>query len=471
MHRGVVALFPVLALAACTKDAPAPAPFGYAPAGCAYAVSVAAPSQARGLVDPALDDANDRAAAVPTRVRLGLGGRTTQGAPGYADPSSSAVLVWEADGRASKARIGLAPDALQEVHAGHSFATLPPDVGVGSDEPQPRVHEVHVCGLAAGRTYYYQVGGGAAGSEAWSATQSFTTVPAAGKITVGVSGDSRDSMDIFQKVQQRMRDAAVAFQIFSGDLVFFGTKASAYADWLDHAAADGSGSLTLGRQLIVAAAGNHEAESAQFFGNFALPGDGPYAETFASFDAGSAHFIVLDDEAISRGPDSDEAKAQLAWLDQDLARAQANRAARPFIVVDHHRGDFSTAEHASDVDVVAARRALIPLWHKYGVDLVIAGHDHEYERSKALTGAPDAVEVAPSGGTTYVICAGAGAGAFKIGTTPSPYREKNVAFGSGTPFVGVYAFLTLDGTKLTFDAYGLSASGADPHVDSFTFSR
>ena len=54
------------------------------------------------------------------------------------------------------------------------------------------MHQVDVCGLTPGTTYYYQVGGGAAGGEIWSATQSFTTVPAAGDpITVGVYGDAR----------------------------------------------------------------------------------------------------------------------------------------------------------------------------------------------------------------------------------------------------------------------------------------
>jgi hypothetical protein len=324
-----------------------------------------------------------------------------------------------------------------------------------------------VCGLSPGQTYYYQVGGGGA----WSATQSFTTVPPSGPMTIGISGDSRDSMDIFQRVQQRMKAAAVAFQIFSGDLVLFGTKESAYADWLDHAAKDSSGPLTLGQQLILAAAGNHEAESAQFFGNFALPGDSPYAETYASFDVASAHVVLLDDEAIGRDPESEEAKAQVAWLDRDLAQAQSNRAARPFLIVDHHRGDFSTGESAADPDVLAVRRTLVPLFHKYAVDLVINGHDHEYERSKPLVGAPDAPTIAATGGTTYLICAGAGASAFPPSATGPAYRALAVGFGSGTPYTGVYAFLKLDGHTLSWSAFGLTASGADTPIDAFTLTR
>jgi hypothetical protein len=329
---------------------------------------------------------------------------------------------------------------------------------------------VHVCGLTPGTTYYYQVGGGAAGAEAWSVTQSFRTVPNAGPLTIGVAGDSRDSMDVWQLVQQRMRDRSVAMQIFDGDLVLFGTQASQYGAWLDHAWKDSTGLLTLGQQLIVAIAGNHEAESAQFFGNFVLPGDGPYAETFASFDAGNTHFAVIDDQAVASSPDGDEAKAQMTWLDQDLARAEANRSARPFLVVVHHRGDFSTGESGADEDVISARDRIVPIVRAHGVDLVINGHDHDYERTKPLSGPPGAPVVDPAG-TTYVVCAGAGADASPPGATPSPLREKSVAFGTGTPYVGVYGLLTLDGTTLKYEALGLATSGADQAIDSFTLTR
>ncbi len=452
-------------------DAAAP-PLTYAPAGCAYTVT---PPDVRAFFDMALDDtspASDPAGATPARVRLGLGGGTTAGAAGYADPTTSMAFVWEtaASTRAAKVRIGVAPDALSDVHTGFSFSIPPPTIGFGHDEAPARVHEAHVCGLAPGKTYYYQVGGGAPGAEVWSATQSFTTVPRTGPITIGISGDSRDSMDILQTVQQRMRDAAVSMQIFSGDLVFFGTQQSQFTSWLDKAWKDDKGFLTLGQQLILPAAGNHEAESPQFFGSFALPGDGPYAESFSSFDIGNAHVVVLDDEAIATLGGSDEAKAQLAWLDRDLALADANRAARPFLIVDHHRGDYSTADHADDPDVVAVRRSLVPIWQAHHVDLVIAGHEHEYERSKALGGAPDA-PVPQTGGPTYVVCAGAGALAEAIGTTPAAHRELNVAFGRGTSYVGVYGILTLDGATLGFKAFGVKASGADDVIDAFTLKR
>jgi acid phosphatase type 7 len=455
-----------------TGDDAGAIPFSFAPPGCAYTI---APPDVRAFFDMAVDDASpfaDPAGAAPVRVRLGLGGSTTAGAPGYADPTTTMAFVWEtaASTRAAKVRLGTTPGALTDVHAGFSFSVPPPTIGFGHDEPPARLHEAHVCGLSPGTTYYYQVGGGPPGAEVWSAAQQFTTVPSAGPITLGISGDSRDSMDILQTVQQRMRDAAVTMQIFGGDLVFFGTQQSQYTSWLDKAWKDDKGVLTLGQQLIVPAAGNHEVESPQFFGAFALPGDGPYAESFGSFDVGSAHVVLLDDEAIATMGDTDEAKAQLAWLDADLARADQNRAARPFVVVDHHRGEYATAEHGGDPDVTAVREALVPIWQRHHVDLVLTGHAHEYERTKAVTGSPDAPTLDPAG-TTYVICAGAGANAEAIGTAPVAHRAINVAYGRGTPYVGVYGLLTLDAKTLTFKALGLKVSGADDTLDTFTLTR
>ncbi|MEO6418253.1 MAG: metallophosphoesterase, partial [Polyangiaceae bacterium] len=310
--------------------------------------------------------------------------------------------------------------------------------------------------------------------------QSFTTVPATGKITIGLSGDSRDSAEIFQLVQGRMRDAGVSAQLFSGDLVLFGTQEDVYAQWLDKAwkdPMDPTKFLTLGQQLILAVPGNHENSSAQFYGNFALPGDGAFAESFSSVNLGSAHIVLLDDQAIAVSSTGEAAMAQLAWLEDDLTRAEANRKDQPFIVVMHHRGELSTSEHAPDTDVAKMRTALMPVWDKHHVDLVLNGHDHNYERSKPVTGPANAPVVAASAtaGTTYVVCAGAGANGYAPGTGTVAYREKNVGFGMGTMYVGVYSVFTLDGGTLTFNAYGLKSAGGsmmgDDVIDTFTLTR
>lgn len=450
----------------------------YAPQGCAYTVT---PPASRGFTDLALDDPNaavDPAQDAPVRVRIGLGGGTTAGQPGYADPTTSAVFTWEtaASTNAAQVRIGTSATSMSDVHTGYSWTNPPPMIGFGAGEPPAYFHEVHVCGLQPGTTYFYQVGGGA-GAGAWSATQTFSTAPASGPVLVGFSGDSRSDVSVFQLVQERMKDAGVQLQLFSGDLVDLGAEESLYSQWLDAIWKDPKNPtqfLTLGQMPILAVGGNHENQSSQYFANWALPGDGDWAETYASFDLSSAHIVMVNDEAIAVGP-GDETSAQLAWLDADLAAADANRAAHPFVVVVHHRGVFSTSNHGMDPDVLETRSQLAPLFAKHHVDLVINGHDHNYERSNPLVPAanpndPPTVETSTTAGTTYVVCAGSGADAYSAGTV-TPWQHITVGFGNGTPYVGVYGLLSLDKGKMSFKAYGLKAAGGgvagDGVIDSW----
>jgi predicted phosphodiesterase len=441
-------------------------PFVYRGAGCAYDVTI---PDRLGFVDLALDDPAS-AGSAPVRPRIGLGGDVTSGAPGYADPSRSAAFTWQTADKvkAAKVRLGDSPGALTDAHAGYSWTTPPPPDGFGAAEPETYMHEVHVCGLVPGRTYYYQVGGGS--PEAWSATQSFTTVPADGKVTVGVLGDSRDKVEIWQLVQRRMRDAAVNLQLTTGDLVFIGDQESLYDSWLDAIwkdPGDPNRFVTLGQQMMLMIAGNHENEAARFYASFAMPGD----ERYSSVDVLNTHFVMIDDQPIGDG--SPDADAITSWLDADLGRAEQNRAKVPFLVVLQHRGLYTTSYHSTDPDVILARKRLAPIYDKHQVDLVVNGHDHAFERTKPLRAgadpAGDPVVQAAGQGTLYLVNAGAGANAYAVGT--AAFIEKSEAYGGSTPYSGLYSILTLEGRTLTVDSHGLTAAGPDPVIDTFTLTR
>jgi hypothetical protein len=219
-------------------------------------------------------------------------------------------------------------------------------------------------------------------------------------------------------------------------------------------------------------AGNHEDSSAQFYGNFALPGDGPYAESFFSVDIGSAHIVMFDDQQIAYDTPADETAAALAFIDTDLTAAEQNRAKVPFLLAVHHRSEFGNGADSGDPDVIEARNALNPLWDKHHVDLVINGHEHDYERTQPMTGPPAApvVQTSTTSGTTYVICGGAGANADPP-QSPASYDVSQMSYGGTTPYIGVYAFMTLAAHTLTWTAYGLEASGTDATVDTFTLTR
>jgi 3',5'-cyclic AMP phosphodiesterase CpdA len=78
---------------------------------------------------------------------------------------------------------------------------------------------------------------------------------------------------------------------------------------------------------------------------------------------------------------------QQDWLADTLAAATQ----RWRIVVVHH-SPYSAGYQESDL---AVRRAFVPLFERYGVQLVVSGHDHDYQRSK------------PVGGVTYLVSGGA----------------------------------------------------------------
>jgi len=454
----------------------------YTPKGCDYSFQ---PQTNLGFQNLALDDtgAVSSTKGVPTRVRLGLGGGVVKGGPGYADPATTAAFTWETDeaNHAAKVKYGTSASALSNVQTGYTW-TVPASLG-----PAINMHEVHVCGLMPGTTYYYQVGGGPSGSEVWSATQSFTTVPSSGSVTFGVFGDARDVDTVWQSVHQRMKELKVALMVIPGDIVDLGANETEYQTWLNEIwdPSNNGQFITLGQTMIVPINGNHENDTADSFANWAIPADAQhqYPETYASFDAGSVHFVLVDDQQISQtvnGNPPPEAQMQLKWLDADLAAANADRKNHPFIVVLSHRGIFSTSYHAHDGDVLAVRGQLAPLFDKYKVDLAVNGHDHEYERSLPLhAGNPATGAPVTGAGTQYIINAGAGADPYAINSAPASYSSgKQQGFcGGGTmctqyPYIGIYSTLTATATTLTMTVYGLKPSSTsymeDGMVDSLT---
>jgi hypothetical protein len=467
--------------------------FTYTPAGCMYSVT---PPATWGLQNEALDTPGpvDPTMGIPQRVRLGMGGSTTVG-PGYPDITTTATFTWETAqaNQAAEVKLGTSPSALGMTYTGWVWTTPPPSAGnFGSTDPAVNMHEVHVCGLAPAKTYYYQVGGGAAGQQVWSATQSFTTLPASGSITIGMLGDARDEVSTWQLVNQRMLSLNVAAIIFSGDLILWGTEEDLYSSWLDAIwknPSNASEFLTLGQLMFLPVPGNHEDEAVQYYSNFSTPGDGQYAKSYYSFNLGSVHFVMIDDELIGTEPGEPEPTAQLAWIQQDLMAANADRTNHPFIVAVAHRGVFSTSMHSADSDVLQARSSLVPLYDMFNVDMVFAGHDHEYERTypvhagNPITGAPVVVAKGQPG-TTYVISAGSGADPYSVGMGNFPYRAASAQFcpadavsscvapAMDKSYIGVYATLNINGNTLTFNSYGLKGSGgADDVLDTFTLTH
>jgi hypothetical protein len=140
--------------------------------------------------------------------------------------------------------------------------------------------------------------------------------------------------------------------------------------------------------------------------------------------------------------------AQVAWLEERLKAYRADRTV-DFIVAFFHHCAYSTSKtHASDGGV---RDALAPLFDKYSVDLVLQGHNHQYERTNPIRAgrstrqAPDRSTVRPAvDGTTYVLTGSGGRPRypFQPGSTER-YRGDGIsdsAAGAGTVVQNSYVW-------------------------------
>lgn len=117
--------------------------------------------------------------------------------------------------------------------------------------------------------------------------------------------------------------------------------------------------------------GNHDTEGKLLQGymdEFKLD------KQYYSFNYLNAHFVALSTEL-----NKNQAEEQLKFVSNDLWRAKANNNI-DWIIVFFHRPFYS----ADDTDITNMRRTYHPVFEKFGVDLVIQGHSHNYQRSYPL---------------------------------------------------------------------------------------
>ena len=120
--------------------------------------------------------------------------------------------------------------------------------------------------------------------------------------------------------------------------------------------------------------GNHDDPNQRLYKPFNMNG-----ERYYTFTKGPIRFFVLDSNYMDL--------AQLSWLEGELKKSTEQWKMAYF----HHPMYSSGGRHGSEVDL---RDELEPLFLKYGMDVVFAGHEHFYER------------IRPQKGIHYFTCGG-----------------------------------------------------------------
>ncbi len=102
-------------------------------------------------------------------------------------------------------------------------------------------------------------------------------------------------------------------------------------------------------------------------------------EAYYAFDYGNIHFISLESYETDRSPGG----AMMTWLENDLA---AND--KDWVIAFWHHPPYTKGSHDSDTEgrLIDMREVALPILEAYGVDLVLGGHSHSYERSYLLDG-------------------------------------------------------------------------------------
>ena len=151
-------------------------------------------------------------------------------------------------------------------------------------------------------------------------------------------------------------------------------------------------------------------------------------ERWYSFDWGPVHVAVLDTEVLL--------EQQAAWLRDDMQASEL-----PWKIVSLHKPPYSSGGHGSEAEV---QDVLVPVFVETNVDLVLAGHDHHYERSHQVDG------------VHYVVSGGGGRGTRPVGSSDFTAYAARVAH-----FVYLVADPTtlhlhaIDGTGQEFDTLKL----------------
>lgn len=319
------------------------------------------------------DGAAARKSSRGTRTTLRRGPYLQRASP------TSIIIAWRTAGlTSSRVSYGTSPQSLEQT------VILPKPVGE---------HRVTLEGLAPNTRYYYAIGS-AEGILFGDETTYFHTSPPTGStqpLRLWVIGDSGMG-DINADIVYKGFLSWNAGRRVDGWLMLGDNAYPLGTDYEYQVAVFETYPELLRQVPLWPIYGNHDGQSANansqsgvYFDIFDPPTQGEAGgvpsgnEAYYSFDVGNVHIVVLSSYQTPRSPGS----AMAAWLDADLAAAAAD-----WLIVAFHHPPYSKGSHDSDTEaeMVEMRQNLLPILEARGVDLVLTGHSHGYERSMLLDG-------------------------------------------------------------------------------------
>lgn len=369
--------------------------------------------------------------------------------------ANRASVLWTTQEAGSGTVTVTSPDGSSFIRPASMQAFQPADTGLASAFYQ---YQADITGLQPGTTYSYSVAvdGQALVSEAGQfrfRTAPQDPAPAAGQnqsrgahsdqFSFLVFGDSGAGSSEQQTLVQLMAaEANVSMVVHVGDLAYSDGTFQEFEDEYF-----GINAPLMARLPFFATPGNHDYNTdnaAAYVAGLAAPDCGVPAEDvgrYYSFDWGNTHFVSVDSNLLA----TSSASAMLAWLDADLAATN-----RYWRIVFLHHTPYPTGFHLGDPVCAAVQQLVNPIVESHGVQVLLAGHEHGYERTYPLAGGQ--VVRSSSSSTTYVVTGGGGGVLESVGSSPQTAISVQ-AFN--------YLRVDVDGQALTLTAIGLDGGQID----------
>jgi predicted phosphodiesterase len=283
------------------------------------------------------------------------------------------------------------------------------------------IHKEWLKGLEAGTVYGYQITGEGVKSKVYK----FRTAPInSDRVRFIVYGDSRTRPEVHRKLVNLMIDKKVDFVVHVGDMVTDGSK---YEQWEGQFFNPLKG---LGETIpIYGVKGNHERTGGNYERMLVPEGE---TNNFG-FDYKPVQFFCADNTVKSVEP-----RKVLDLITGDMKNSDAQ-----WKFICYHKPSLNFGHHWSAWGYPEALERL----SEAGVDFVIAGHSHNYERFRPIAPATN--------GSSYVTYITSGGG----GVLLSPVNESN--YHAKASIVNHFCLFDIQGDKLIMDTIDIKGKTID----------